>query len=196
MLRICLIALIATTCSIAGAQQRAAAPRFAAPAAPRPAVQAQPPVLFRHANIDQAWKASQASGRPMFLYVTSDNCLYCKKMLQETLAHPQITAGVSAFSEPAAFNASRAPELAQKLGVRAYPTTLVISPQNKLLGRIEGFVPPQELAKQFWPVLQQAEEQRRAAVSARMPGEVPAAQVGQAAPRRDYPTTQASGFQR
>ncbi|MCO6043260.1 thioredoxin family protein [Aeoliella sp. ICT_H6.2] len=196
MLRICLTALIAIAGGVAGAQQPAAAPRYAAPPVPRAAARPQAPVLFRHANIDQAWKASQTSGRPMFLYVTSDNCMYCKKMLQETLAHPQITAGVAAYAEPAAFNASQLPELAQKLGVRAYPTTLVISPQNKLLGKIEGFVPPQELAKQFWPVLEQAEQARRTAINAAAAREKPNTQVGRATPPRSYPTTQSTGIQR
>lgn len=113
-------------------------------------------------------------------------------MLQETLSHPQVAAGVAAYAEPVTFNASRTPEVAQKLGVRAYPTTLIISPQNKLIGRVEGFVPPQELAKRMWPVLQQAEQQRRSAIAAETARATPAAQATPAA----YPTTQASGVQR
>lgn len=79
MLRFFLTATLASVCCVTGAQQQAPAPRPAAPFAPPSNARVQTtPSLFRHANLDQAWRASQASGRPMFLYVTSDNCLYCK----------------------------------------------------------------------------------------------------------------------
>lgn len=165
MKRVPLIVVVACTMvSGAVAQQvpQPPAPGGVLRAAVAPA--ANRPVLFRHQDVQQAWTATQVSRRPMFLYVTSDHCFYCKKMLKETLAHPQIGAGVAAYAEPVTINATEAPELARKLGVRAYPTTLVISPENKLLTRIEGFVDPQEFAQRVWPVFRQAEADRRVAL--------------------------------
>lgn len=129
--------------------------------------------LFRNASIDQAWRAAQVSRKPMFLYVTSESCFYCEKMRKETLSHPQIVEGVAGFAEPVEFNASEAPELAKKLGVRVFPTILVVSPQNKLLHKVEGFVDPEEFAETVWPVLRQADLERRVAL--RDQGQVAAA---------------------
>jgi thioredoxin-like negative regulator of GroEL len=84
-------------------------------------------------------------------------------MVTETWSHPQIRAGVAHFCEAITINATHAPELAKQLGVRAYPTTLVISPDAQLLCRIEGFANPQKFAEQMWPVLRAAEADRLAA---------------------------------
>ncbi|QDU54220.1 thioredoxin family protein [Aeoliella mucimassa] len=163
-------------------QVQAQAPRTPVSAKPVSARQAEPQPLFRHASVNEAWAAVQQSRKPMFLYVTSDNCYFCKKMIQETYTNPQIRSGVSAYSEPVAFNASETPELAKKLGVRAFPTTLVISPENKLLHKIEGFVEPKDFAEQVWPVLQQAELERRevlqAAAARRRQAEMQSQRIG------------------
>lgn len=158
----------------------AQAPRYAAPrdAAPLPTPNRKP--LFRHRNVPKAWEAVQGSRRPMFLYVTSENCVYCKKMIAETFAHPQIHAGLAAYAEPVLLNATEDPKLAKKLGVRAFPTTLVISPDSKLLCRIDGFVEPVEFAERVWPVLQQADADRRIALRT-----APADRSGPAAGRGD-----------
>lgn len=119
--------------------------------------------LFRHATIDRAWSAAQSSRLPMLIYVTSENCHFCEKMREETFSKPQIGAGISVSTEPVMFNAVDAPELAKKLGIRAFPTTLIISPDSKLLHRIEGFVTADEFAETVWPVLRQANKTRRLA---------------------------------
>ena len=33
----------------------------------------------------EAWRSAQADQRPMLLYISSDNCVYCKKMVHDTL---------------------------------------------------------------------------------------------------------------
>ncbi|MCA9260339.1 MAG: thioredoxin family protein [Planctomycetales bacterium] len=119
--------------------------------------------LFRHRDVNQAWSATQSSRRPMFLYFTSDSCRYCKKMVQQTLSHPQIASELAAYAEPVEINASKTPELARKLGVRAYPTTLVISPENQVLFRAEGYMEPRAFVDRMWPVLRQSEAARHGA---------------------------------
>jgi protein disulfide-isomerase len=121
--------------------------------------------LFRHRTIDAAWTATQQSQRPMFVYVTSENCVYCKKMLVETLYHPAVARELASTAEPVVVNASNNPELAKKLGIRAFPTTLVISPQNSLLYKAVGYKPAQEFATELWPVLREADSLRRVALA-------------------------------
>ena len=117
-------------------------------------------------DIDQAWASAQSRQLPLFLYVTSDNCVYCRKMLRQTLSHPQIGVGIMKYTEPVAVNASKSPRLAKKLGVRAFPTVLLISPQSEILCKVEGFLDPHEFAERLWPALRQAEKDRRVALTA------------------------------
>ncbi|MBX3427310.1 MAG: thioredoxin family protein [Pirellulales bacterium] len=121
--------------------------------------------MFRHVDVQRAWQATRTTGRPMLVFVTSNNCAFCKKMVRETFAHPQIRDSVVGSSEPVVLNASHAPELAKRLGVRSYPTTLVISSDSQLLQRIEGFVEPQEFADRVWPVFVQTAAARQAALA-------------------------------
>ncbi len=108
---------------------------------------------FEFANIDDAWAAAQESRDPVLMFVTSDHCYYCKKMLSETLMHPQLAPAVAQLFETTTVNANQNPELVQKLGVRAFPTTLVVSPDGRLLSKLEGFVAPQMLGEHLNPVL-------------------------------------------
>ncbi|MEZ6089636.1 MAG: hypothetical protein R3C05_16715 [Pirellulaceae bacterium] len=68
--------------------------------------------LFRHATLEDAWNAVQASQRPMLLYATSNHCGYCTKMLKKTFSQTPITEGVSQYTEPVTFNGSEFPEIA------------------------------------------------------------------------------------
>jgi len=118
------------------------APRAPQPQQPR---QQRTPI-FRHADVDSAWAAAQESGRPVMVYVTSSNCFYCKKMVAETLSHPQIIRATNARFETALLSKDKQPELVKKLGVKAFPTTLIVNTNGSLLGRVDGFVEPAKFA--------------------------------------------------
>lgn len=134
-------------------------------------------VLFPHASIDDAWAAAQRSGRPMLIYVVSDDCFYCKKMLRETFRRPQIAAGLAGSVESVAVNATEEAELAERLGVKAYPTTLVVSPSNQLLYQAIGFKTAEDFAAGLWPILREAAVSRQ---PSRQPGAVAARTAVQA----------------
>lgn len=99
-----------------------------------------------------AWKASQASGRPALFYVTSAHCPYCALMERETLSHPAVKAMLRESFEAAKVHADRQPALAQNLRVHTYPTTVVVDSQNRIVGLIEGYVPPQEFERRLTEV--------------------------------------------
>lgn len=158
----CLLSLVVAPCFAAGVAAQPAGP-YLAPQAPGRAA-GQPP-LFRYSDVDRAWAAAQATRRPVFVFITSDGCYYCKKMLKDTLSHPQVAPTIASYTEPVVINASDDPKPAQRLGVRAYPTTLVISPDAQVLYMHEGYVSPSGLAERLWPVLEQSEAARRVALS-------------------------------
>lgn len=126
----------------------AAALANAAAAQPRQASRTEP--IFRHADVDAAWQASQKSRRPVLVYVTSSNCHYCKKMLSETLAHPQIARANNHYFETAAVSHDDHPELVERLGVKAFPTTLLVRPDGSLAARLQGYVKPEKFAEKLF----------------------------------------------
>jgi len=100
-----------------------------------------------------AWKAAQVSQAPVLLFVTSDHCYYCKKMVAETYENPELAPLFARLFETATVKQADDPKLVEKLGVRVFPTTLVISPSGKLLGRMEGHVAPAQIGKRLNPIL-------------------------------------------
>ena len=130
------------TSAISTAVAQSQAPRAEQPAGP-----------FEFETVDEAWQAAQESRDPLLLFVSSDHCYYCKKMLAETMTHPELAPAFARLFETTAVDGGRDRELVDQLGVRAYPTTVVISPEGKLLAKLEGYVEPRKIGKQLNPVL-------------------------------------------
>lgn len=141
----------------APAVQRAPVARRAP--ARRPA--AKQPGLFTETSIEKAWQQATVRQRPMLVMFTSNNCMYCKKMLKETYSHPAIRRMLAANTETVLAHAKDYPALVKRLGITGFPTSLLISPQGKVLTAIPGFVPPQDFAQQVTPALQALAQQRR-----------------------------------
>jgi thioredoxin-related protein len=95
-----------------------------------------------------AWKASQASGRPMLFYVTSTHCPYCVLMERKTLSDPNVQALLGSF-ESARVYADRQPKVANNLRVHAYPTTVIVDANNVIVESIEGYVEPREFQRRL-----------------------------------------------
>jgi thioredoxin-related protein len=100
-------------------------------------------------NAHAAWKASQASGRPMLFYVTSAHCPYCVLMEQKTLSDPRVQAMLRESFEPARVFADRQPQVANNLRVQAYPTTVIVDANNRIVESIQGYVEPREFARRL-----------------------------------------------
>ena len=84
--------------------------------------------------------------RPLIVLFTSERCYYCQQLKQQTLTSPKVQAQLANSYVPVELNARKHAALAQRLGVHRYPTLLVISPQNRLVTRVEGFVSADKLA--------------------------------------------------
>ena len=125
----------------------------AQPAAPS---EASPKDIFTNRSIEQAWRTSVARKKPLLVMFKSERCMYCTKMLKETFGHPAIKRWLGAHTETVLADAEIYKVLVQRLGIRGYPTTLVVSPQGKVQDIIEGYVDPDELAERVGPFLTSA----------------------------------------
>ena len=110
--------------------------------------------LFTHATVQQAWKSAATNNKPLLVMFTSDNCIYCRKMMKETYRHPAIMRMLSENTETVVAHARDYRDLVKKLGVRGYPSTLLVSPQGEVLEFMEGFVDAQTFAARISPLLQ------------------------------------------
>lgn len=116
--------------------------------------QAQRPGLFSETSIEKGWKRSMHQKQPMLVMFTSDNCKFCKKMLAETYGHPTIEQMLATNTQTVLAHKNDYEALVKKLGIRGYPSSVLISPKGDVLEFVEGFLPPKEFAARVVPVLQ------------------------------------------
>lgn len=105
----------------------------------------------------EAIAEARRTGKPILAYLTSDHCGYCKKMEKETWSQPAIGRLVARGFVPLKLHAKDHPEEVAALKVKAFPTTVLISPQGKAFAGKPGFMEPLELAQLLKPALEQRE---------------------------------------
>jgi thioredoxin-related protein len=84
---------------------------------------------------------------------TSDGCMYCEKMLNETYRNPAIERMLTQSTETVLAHSRDYKALAKKLGVRGYPCTLLVSPEGQVLDFMEGYVDAKAFADRVYPLI-------------------------------------------
>jgi thiol-disulfide isomerase/thioredoxin len=125
------------------------APIAAAPVAPAPAPLRLRHGIFKFSSYPAAWTSAQSSNRPILVFATSSNCPHCVRMVGETFRAPQVHRYVNDSFETVYVNRAEQPELAAKLKIRWYPTTLVVGPDNQVIDVIEGYVDAKTFAQRL-----------------------------------------------
>jgi uncharacterized protein YyaL (SSP411 family) len=90
----------------------------------------------------RAWSTAKQEKRPLLIYFTSSACHWCAEMKAKTFGHPDVAREINKSFVAVSLKAEDEQELAQALEVTGYPTTIIISPDKKLLGRMTGYVSP------------------------------------------------------
>ncbi len=129
--------------------------------------------LFAETDLKQAWQAATQAGQPLLVMFTSHRCRYCQKMLSETYGHPSIQQLLAGRAITVLAHSQDYRDLTRKLGVRGYPTSLLISPQGEVLELMPGYIEPHAFAQRIGPLLADPEHRHVAA-----------------APRREEPTAE------
>lgn len=96
-------------------------------------------------NLRKAAATSKTTKRPLLIKVTASWCGYCQKMKKTTYADDTVVKHVNACFIPVIVDADKHEELVQSLHVEALPTTVIISPDMKILKKIEGYKNAKEL---------------------------------------------------
>ena len=98
-------------------------------------------------DIQRAVDESARSGRPLLIKASTDWCHYCKKMQRETFSDKRIASHVNACFIPVYVDGDVHKGLIKQLGIRSYPTTVVVSPQMQVVSKIQGYRTVSQLSK-------------------------------------------------
>jgi thioredoxin-like negative regulator of GroEL len=111
--------------------------------------------VFRWTSYPAAWTAAQQSQRPILVFVTSSRCPHCVRMLSQTFKDADVQQTVVDGFETVYVDRSAHPELVAKLGVRLFPTTVLVGANNKVMDRMEGYVDAAAFQRRVQPRLAQ-----------------------------------------
>ena len=112
--------------------------------------------IFAHANLEKAWQAAVVGRRPLLVMFSTDTCRFCDKMLADTYSHPVVRRMLVENTESVKINAKHYPELVQQLGIRGYPTSVLVSPEGKVLDVITGYTDAKAFTTRVAPLLRAA----------------------------------------
>lgn len=104
-------------------------------------------------SVERGLEAAQKSGKPVFIDFYVDWCGWCKKLDREvyTDAEVQKIADQFVFVK---VNCEKDEATARKYYVEGFPTMVFLSPQGKVIDRIDGFVEKGVLVKYLNDIIQ------------------------------------------
>lgn len=89
-----------------------------------------------------AQQEARQSGRPLLIYVGADFCSYCRKLERTAWVDDGVTRVVDAGFVPLEIDGQRDAAIVRQLGVRGFPAVIVLSPEGRLVGRVDGYREP------------------------------------------------------
>ena len=93
----------------------------------------------------EARRAGIAQDRPVLLFVTTDGCTHCDRMIDRTFQDSGVIGALSDDFVPAQIKLSPADDLAKQLKVTLFPTTIIISTEGKILDYARGYMSANQL---------------------------------------------------
>ena len=108
--------------------------------------------LGKHSKVDwvktyrNAREIGTDSHRPVFLFVTSEACTYCRKMEQESLEEQAIVSKLQTSFVPTRLKLDPESQLAKDLKITMFPTTVIIAPDGRIVDYVRGYMDRQKLS--------------------------------------------------
>jgi YHS domain-containing protein len=90
-------------------------------------------------DLKQAATQAAKEQKPMLVMVSAPWCGYCQQMLKTTFRDEKVAGHLNQCFVPVYLDADEYPELVEQLEVEGLPTTLIISPEMKVLERHSGY---------------------------------------------------------
>jgi uncharacterized protein YyaL (SSP411 family) len=93
----------------------------------------------------EALAAARQANAPILAFVTSSHCHFCQKMEAKTWSDDAVIRQVSSTFVPLRLDADREPKVVESLRIRGFPTTVIFTPEGKVIDSAEGYMPPAKL---------------------------------------------------
>lgn len=90
-------------------------------------------------QLDEALASAAQQRQPVLVFATMRGCRSCKVMHRESYKNDTVTKQLNRDFIPVWLDANQAGAALNRLGVQYYPTTLILSPQGKVIDKIEGY---------------------------------------------------------
>jgi len=101
-------------------------------------------------SLSQAKAKAAAENKLVLVDFYTDWCKWCKKLDAETFASPAVAEAIAASFVPVRLNAEKEGEGdASRLGVNAYPTVVFLDAKGNEVGRIPGYLGPEEFLSEL-----------------------------------------------
>ena len=88
---------------------------------------------------DVAAREATRTGKPILMQVTAKWCGYCHKMFRETYADAEIVASANNNFVCLRVDADKHKKLVNEIGVKALPTTVVLTPTMRVAKKVSGY---------------------------------------------------------
>jgi len=92
-----------------------------------------------------AQQEARQSGRPLLIYIGADFCGYCRKLEQTAWVDDGVSRAVDAGFVPLEIDGQREAAIVRQLDVRGFPTVIVLSPEGRIVGRVDGYREPAQM---------------------------------------------------
>jgi TolA-binding protein len=114
-------------------------------------VRAQVPEIQFRQDYNEARKEAETKSMPLVLYFTTDNCMWCQRLVGETFSEPTIAKIMNDKFVPLKIHALKEPTLVERLRIKVFPTVIMAAPDGKILLTVQGH----KDANRFYEDLQQ-----------------------------------------
>ncbi|QDT08516.1 hypothetical protein K239x_04550 [Planctomycetes bacterium K23_9] len=104
----------------------------------------QTPVAW-HTSLQSGWREAKRRGVPMVIYITTQDCVYCDAMKQNTWCNQSVQQRLAGKFVAIRLNKLRNRQTLSRISVDTFPTTLLGTPNGKVIGHRVGYQPPEAL---------------------------------------------------
>ena len=116
-------------------------------------------------DLKSAVLKAQKEEKPLLIRFEADWCTFCKKMEQDTFNNRKVATKIKSSFIPVVVNADKNPDVMKALGVKALPTTIILSHKLDILESIKGYKKSSLFQKIIAPyvIVEETEEEKKKA---------------------------------
>lgn len=102
-----------------------------------------------------AWREALEGGRPLFVNIGSENCIWCRRLEQFSFRDPTVIKLLNEQFIPVKLDGGKNPNFVRSLNIHAYPAMVFGTADGKLLGCFEGYVDADDFRRKCQAALSQ-----------------------------------------